>query len=139
MHHWKNKLSLVLATLAIMLAGCAQEEPGMDVKAAAELQQKGGLLLDVRQPDEYVEGHAPDSKLVPLARIKSRMAELTPYKDKPVAVICRSGRRSGLAVTQLREAGFTQVQNVDGGMLAWEKAGLPINQGEEGQVAEPAK
>jgi rhodanese-related sulfurtransferase len=139
MHHWKNKLGLVLATLTILLAGCAQEEPGIDVKAAAELQKKGGLLLDVRQPDEYVEGHAPDSKLVPLARIKSRMAELTPYKDKPVAVICRSGRRSALAVSELREAGFTQVQNVDGGMLAWQKAGLPLVQGEDGQVVEPAK
>ncbi|MDD2685679.1 MAG: rhodanese-like domain-containing protein [Gallionella sp.] len=139
MHHWKNKLGLVLATLTILLAGCAQEEPGIDVKAAAELQKKGGLLLDVRQPDEYVEGHAPDSKLVPLARIKSRMAELTPYKDKPVAVICRSGRRSALAVSELREAGFTQVQNVDGGMLAWQKAGLPLVQGEDGQIAEPAK
>jgi rhodanese-related sulfurtransferase len=139
MGNWKSKLGLVLAAATVLLAACAPEEPGVDVKAAADMQKQGALLLDVRQPDEYVEGHAPDSKLVPLARIKSRMAELTPYKDKPVAVICRSGRRSALAVTQLREAGFTQVQNVDGGMLAWEKAGLPMTQGEDGQVEAPAK
>lgn len=139
MTNWKRKLGALSAMAALLLAACAQEVPGIDVKAAADLQKQGALLLDVRQPDEYVEGHAPDSKLVPLARIKSRMAELTPYKDKPVAVICRSGRRSALAVTQLRDAGFSQVQNVEGGMLAWEKAGLPLVQGEDGQVEAPAK
>jgi len=103
-----------------------QAADGIDVTEAQRMSQNGALLLDVREPDEYAAGHAPNALLIPLGQLGSRLQEVAAYKDKPVAVMCRSGRRSASAVGQLTEAGFTRVKNVNGGILAWEQAGLPV-------------
>ena len=77
------------------------------------------VLVDVRQPDEYLKGHIPGSVLLPLAELPARMAELPP--DRDVFFYCRSGKRSQAAAiflaAQPREAG--EVYTMDGGMLAW--------------------
>ncbi len=103
-----------------------QASQGVDVKTAKSLSDQGALLLDVREPDEYAAVHAVNAKLIPLGEVGSRLKEIESYKDKPVAVICRSGRRSAQAVSFLKESGFTQVVNVDGGTTAWVQAGLEI-------------
>lgn len=99
---------------------------GIDAKQAFSMTQQGALLLDVRQPEEYAAIHAPDAKLIPLGELSSRLPEIADYKDKPIAVICRSGRRSAQAVELLREAGYGNVSNVAGGMNGWESDGLEV-------------
>jgi len=64
-----------------------------------------------------------------LGELNSRLTEIATYKDKPIAVICRSGKRSVKAVALLQEAGYSQVSNVSGGMNAWESAGLTVVRG----------
>jgi rhodanese-related sulfurtransferase len=118
-------------TLAVVLGlGVAvqqlQAADGIDVKQAQSMNQQGALLLDVREPEEFSAIHAPNAKLIPLGQLAARLQEISEYKDKPVVVICRSGRRSGIAVSQLQAAGFTQVSNVMGGIQAWEKNGLEV-------------
>lgn len=81
------------------------------------------LVLDVRQPDEYTQGHVADSLLIPLDQLAHRTADLP--RDRPIAVICRSGNRSAVATSILRRAGF-DAHNVAGGMLRWEREGLPM-------------
>ena len=103
-----------------------QASQGVDVKAAKTLSEQGALLLDVREPDEYAAIHAVNAKLIPLGEVGARLKEIEAYKDKPVAVICRSGRRSAQAVDMLKNAGFTQVVNVEGGTTAWVQAGLEV-------------
>jgi rhodanese-related sulfurtransferase len=98
----------------------------VDVKQAATLQTQGAFLLDVREPGEFTEVHAKDATLIPLGQLQSRLGEIAQYKNKPVAVICRSGRRSAQGVEILRSAGFTRVANVEGGTNAWVSAGLPV-------------
>ena len=100
--------------------------PAVDVKQAAALQSQGAFLLDVREPSEFAEVHAKDATLIPLGQLPSRLNEIAQYKDKPITVICRSGRRSAHAAEILRSAGFTQVANVEGGTNAWVGAGLPV-------------
>lgn len=103
-----------------------QASQGVDVKAAKSMSDQGALLLDVREPDEYAAVHAVNAKLIPLGEVGARLKEIEAYKDKPVAVICRSGRRSAQAVSLLKESGFTQVVNVEGGTQAWVQAGLDV-------------
>jgi rhodanese-related sulfurtransferase len=103
-----------------------QASQGVDVKAAKSMSEQGALLLDVREPDEYAAVHAVNAKLIPLGEVGARLKEIEAYKDKPVAVICRSGRRSAQAVSLLKESGFTQVVNVEGGTSAWVQAGLEV-------------
>jgi rhodanese-related sulfurtransferase len=113
--------------LAVQQLQAGQSVPGVDVKQAQSLvAQQGALLLDVREPAEYAAIHAPNAKLIPLGEVTRHINELEIFKDRPIAVICRSGRRSAKAVALLQEAGFTQVSNVQGGILAWEQAGLEV-------------
>ncbi|GAB4122801.1 MAG: rhodanese-like domain-containing protein [Sideroxydans sp.] len=115
-------LALVLAIPQLL----ADDVASVDVRQAQQMRDQGALLLDVREPEEYAALHAPGTKLIPLGELQARLPEIEAYKDKPVAVVCRSGRRSARAVELLKAAGFTRVSNVEGGMLAWQQSGLEV-------------
>ncbi len=83
----------------------------------------GVRLLDVRESDEWVAGHAAAATHVPLGEVPARLADL-PDTD-PVYVVCRSGKRSAQAVAWLNQQGLASV-NVGGGMQAWAAAGRPM-------------
>ena len=99
--------------------------PGITpVEAQQKLSQKGQpFLLDVRQPEEFRTGHIAGAKLIPLGELHQRMHELP--KNREILCICRSGNRSRTAARQLHEAGYTVI-NLNGGMMAWARAGLPV-------------
>ena len=120
---------LLLAGFGLLAFMQMQSADGVDVKQAQTLVQQGALLVDVREPAEYAEVHAPDAKLIPLGELKSRLAELEQYKDKPIVVMCRSGHRSARAADMLREAGYTQVSSMRGGIMAWEGSGMAVIRG----------
>ncbi|RIK17164.1 MAG: rhodanese-like domain-containing protein, partial [Anaerolineae bacterium] len=81
---------------------------------------------DVREPDEYAAGHIPGITLIPMGEVAERLSEIP--TDKEVIVTCRSGNRSGQIVDFLRSQGFTNVHNMEGGIVAWEEAGYPVEQ-----------
>lgn len=118
----------VLFTAAISGSALAMGELVKTVKVeqVTALQNAGSLVLDVREDGEYAEAHVAGSKLIPLGQLAQRLQELGTDKTKPVVLICRSGRRSAQALTILEQAGFSAASNVEGGMIAWQKAGLPV-------------
>jgi rhodanese-related sulfurtransferase len=81
-------------------------------------------LLDVREPDEWAAGHPPDAHHLPMMEIPARAAEVP--VDRDVVVLCRVGARSAQVVAYLRQRGYENVYNLDGGMFAWAAAGRPI-------------
>lgn len=82
------------------------------------------LVIDVREPYEFANGHIPFAQLMPMPQIMSRQTAVP--CDQPVVLICRSGRRSTQVLYKLqKEEGYSNLTNLDGGMLAWESAGLP--------------
>jgi hydroxyacylglutathione hydrolase len=82
------------------------------------------MVLDVREPWEYKQGHVPSAMLIPLGQLSSRMGELNP--ETPIAVICASGNRSQSAAALLGQKGFKTVYNVVGGTGAWIKSRLEV-------------
>ncbi|MGH3728832.1 MAG: rhodanese-like domain-containing protein [Micromonosporaceae bacterium] len=84
----------------------------------------GAFLLDVREPEEWVAGRAPDAHHVPMREIPARVDEVPP--DGDVVVVCRVGGRSAQVVAFLRSTGRDNVLNLDGGMRAWADSGRPI-------------
>lgn len=74
------------------------------------------VVVDVREPEEFAEGHIPGCRLVPLGSLMGRLGELP--KDQPLVLVCRSGARSAMATQALNQAGF-QAANMEGGMMAW--------------------
>jgi len=81
-------------------------------------------LVDVREQAEFAGGRIPGARLLPLGELQSGAAELDP--SRPVVCVCRSGKRSAQAVEKLVALGFDQVQQLDGGLTAWEQAGFPL-------------
>jgi len=80
------------------------------LKQMAEALADGGLLIDVRSPSEFSGGHHKQARNIPLGDLRAAAFELDP--DQPVVLYCRSGSRSGQALSMLRSAGFTQVMDL---------------------------
>ncbi|HMQ52938.1 MAG TPA: rhodanese-like domain-containing protein [Anaerolineae bacterium] len=97
----------------------------IDVTTAAALQQNSEvLMLDVREEWEYAEGHIPAITHIPMGEIPNRLSEIP--KDKTLIVTCRSGNRSGQITEFLRQNGYDKVHNMQGGIIAWQQAGLEV-------------
>lgn len=92
------------------------------------INHEDGLMLDVRETNEYSGGHIINSVHIPLSKLSSDLNHIDKYKGKPVIAYCRSGSRSLGACATLQKAGFENVSNLSGGMLAWQNAGLPVTQ-----------
>ena len=87
------------------------------------------LVLDVRSADDYEGelGHIPGTRNIPLEQLERHLPELSPYLEKPVALVCTTDRRSKTAAQILVKEGFADVHVVLGGMTQWNKDALPVN------------
>jgi rhodanese-related sulfurtransferase len=82
------------------------------------------VVLDVRSPEEFKEGHVPGAVNVPYDQIATRLSEVP--KDKDVVLYCRSGRRAGIAAEVLQANGYTRLSHLEGDMNAWLEKGRPV-------------
>jgi rhodanese-related sulfurtransferase len=115
-------------TTMSFLSRLFNSKPIQQMNAAALNKEKAKyFLVDVRQPEEYQQGHINGAKLLPLNQLGKRMKELPAGRE--IVCICRSGNRSRSAARKLAAAGFSAV-NLRGGMIAWIRAGLPVKKGE---------
>lgn len=85
------------------------------------------LLIDVRSPQEFADGHIPGAVNMPHDNINDYIADLEGHKDKPIIIYCRSGRRAQLAMKVLQDMDFSEVMHLEGDMLGWSAAGLTID------------
>lgn len=102
---------------------------GSEVSAFEAVQlinRKDALVIDVRDVGEYESGHVAGARHLPERQLVERMSELEKFKDKPLVITCRSGARSSAAVQVLRRNGYAQAVNLQGGIGAWEQAGMPL-------------
>ncbi len=81
-------------------------------------------IIDCREQNEWDAAHADGTTLMPLDTIGQRMGELD--KQRPIIIVCRSGRRSLVAAEQLVAAGFTEAKSMNGGLIAWAELGHPL-------------
>ena len=96
----------------------------ISVTEAYEMSQQGAFVLDVRTLEEWNEFHAPNSTLIPLDQLASRLNEVP--RDRQIVVVCRSGNRSQQGRDILLNAGFVQVTSMTGGLSEWRASGFPV-------------
>jgi rhodanese-related sulfurtransferase len=106
--------------------------PAVDVyEAARRIEQMPGgrapLLVDVREANEFATVRIPGAVLLPLSELQARYAEL-PH-DRPLLLHCAAGKRSLVAAEFLTRNGYADVTNVEGGIIEWQKSGLPVREG----------
>lgn len=115
---------LIWPVLRRMFFGIGEVTPA---EAVLLINREHALVVDVREAPEFVAGHIPDARHIPLGQLAARSAELGAWKDKPVVVNCQSGMRSANACSSLRGQGYAKVFSLDGGFAAWQAAKLPIS------------
>lgn len=105
----------LIALSALILASCSADPvPNANIEEVIAAITEGATVIDVRTAEEMAEGMLPGAVPIPHAEIVSGMAALELSADTTLVLYCRSGRRSGLATTALREAGYTRVINGGG-------------------------
>lgn len=123
-----KKVIAILASV-LLLAGCSTSSTAMDLSVSefsSKVTETGIITLDVRTPSEFNEGHIEGASLIDFqsGNFENEIASLD--KNQTYAIYCRSGNRSGEAVKVMTEAGFTKIYNLDGGVIDWASAGLPL-------------
>ncbi len=133
----KSLLALALLSIVAFLPHFIKRlrAPAVDMPAlgVSELKKRldAGeqvLVLDVRGPEEFVGelGHIAGAMNIPLPELATRETELRPSRDQPIAVVCRTDRRSAQAIRQLRESGYSQLLLIPGGMERWNRERYPV-------------
>jgi rhodanese-related sulfurtransferase len=123
------KKVIVLIAAALLLAGCSSSSSANNLSVdefSAKAAEPGVVTLDVRTPGEFAEGYIEGARLIDFqsGNFENEIASLD--KNATYAVYCRSGNRSGQAVKVMQDAGFTNVFNMNGGVIDWANAGLPL-------------
>lgn len=116
-------MSLTVQDLVMQAKAGIQE---CSVESAAARIKKGALALDVREPQEFMQGHIPNAVDVPRGVLEFRVAAHPQLQDQnqEIVVYCQAGGRGALATQTLNQMGFTNVINMVGGYAAWVEAGL---------------
>ena len=123
-----KKLIALIGSI-LLLAGCSSTSSATDLSVtefSSKVAEAGVITLDVRTPGEYAEGHLEGAQLIDFqsGNFENEISSLD--KNATYAVYCRSGNRSGQAVKVMHDAGFHNVYNLDGGVIDWANAGLPL-------------
>jgi rhodanese-related sulfurtransferase len=123
-----KKLIALIGSI-LLLAGCSSSSSAIDLSVtefSSKVAEAGVITLDVRTLGEYAEGHLEGAQLIDFqsGNFENEISSLD--KNATYAVYCRSGNRSGQAVKVMQDAGFTSVFNMNGGVIDWANAGLPL-------------
>ena len=100
-------------------------------EATRLINHEDARILDVREPSEVKEGTLRGAVTIPLGQLDDRLSELGEDQETPIICYCRSGARSAQACAKLRKKGFSAVHNLQGGIAAWQQAGLPLARGKD--------
>jgi rhodanese-related sulfurtransferase len=115
--------------LALLLPMVSRSVAGITTLSVTEavmlMNRKSALVLDVREADEFTQGHLQGARHIPLSQLSTRLKELEKFRDKPVLVVCARGRRANAAAKLLKAQQFTHLNILKGGMLAWTDAKMP--------------
>ena len=149
-----RRLTAGIAGVSLLFASCGGDDPATSDVATSDAPASEGVeisgistisvedaaaiaadppddlvVLDVRTPEEFAEGHLADAVLVDFyaADFVDQLSALDP--EVPYLVYCRSGNRSGEALAAMQQLGFDSVVDIDGGIVAWAGAGLPVTTG----------
>ena len=93
------------------------------------VNRDGAVVVDVRDKNEFSEGHIVGAINVPHTALANRLAELEKYKERPLVLACKMGQHAGASGTVLCKAGFQNVSRLKGGVAEWRNQSLPVVKG----------
>ncbi|GGY38972.1 rhodanese-like domain-containing protein [Bacterioplanes sanyensis] len=94
-------------------------------QATVMINKEDAVVLDIRDKKDYRAGHVTNAINIPYANLANRLGELSPHKEKPIILVCKTGQTVSMAGKMLREKGFNAVR-LQGGMMEWTAQNLPV-------------
>ncbi len=127
LQQWILVAALLTALGMLVFHESRKAGPAMTPQQAIKLvNNEDGIFLDVRDGNDYKQGHIADALHIPFAKLKAREDELSDYRERPIVIVCKMGQQSAAAAKQLRASGFQKVHKMAGGMLEWRNLQLPV-------------
>lgn len=121
---------LSLSAFVLIACSCTKQQEGISVVDSSnfekQMQEKSSQIVDVRTPQEFSAGHIANAVNMDVTADGFEQQIESLDKDKPVMVYCKSGGRSARAASILKDKGFKNVYDLDGGIIGWEEAKKPI-------------
>lgn len=125
-----KNLVLSLSVLLLIACSCAKQQEGISVVDSnnfeKQMKESSSQIVDVRTPEEFSAGHITNAVNMDVTADGFEQQIETLDKEKPVMVYCKSGGRSARAASILKDKGFKNVYDLDGGIIGWEEAKKPI-------------
>lgn len=126
------KKLFTISLFSLFLIACSSSDNAeiiniSPIESAGLQSNDFAVIIDVRSDREWDKSRIPGAIHIPLSELKDRMDELKSFGNKQLIMQCAVGGRSSKAVEILQQAGFTDVSNMNGGLIAWQKANLPID------------
>lgn len=129
-NHWMMAAALFVVTILLIQdiidSATRKHKTVSPSEAVVIMNDDQTIVVDVREPPEFAEGHIEGARNIPLGKLDERVGELESHKNKPIVVNCQAGTRSLAAGKKLTKLGFTQVYEMKGGIFAWKDQNLPM-------------
>ena len=134
MTFFSNYINLVLIAIVLISGGMllwpALRKGGRGGVSTGEATQlinrRNAVVVDLRSADEFANGHLPAARNLPFGEFEAKIGQFVKNRNNPLLLVCQSGQQSHKAQRAAKEAGFAEVHVLDGGVNAWQKAGMPV-------------
>jgi rhodanese-related sulfurtransferase len=127
MQNWMLLTVALTSGLALLWPVIAKGGGGLTpTEAVLWMNREKAMVIDVCEPGEFAAGHVTGARNVPLAQLETQLPQVVKNKSTPIILACQSGMRSGRAVALARKLGYEKVQNLTGGLRAWQDAQMPV-------------
>jgi rhodanese-related sulfurtransferase len=129
-----NYINLVLIAIVLISGGLllwpTLQRGGRGGVSAAEATQlinrSNAVVVDLRSADDFAKGHLPSARHIEFGELEAKVGQLVKNKSNPVLLVCQTGQQSHKALRLVKDAGFAEVHVLDGGVNAWQQAGMPV-------------
>ena len=134
MKFFTDYTNLVLIAIALISGGLllwpAISRRGRGGLSAAEATQlinrRNAVVIDLRPSADFAKGHLPSARQIEFADLQAKVGQLVKNKSNPVLLVCQTGQQSNKAARIVQDAGFAEVHVLEGGLNAWQQAGMPV-------------
>ncbi|TAL99914.1 MAG: rhodanese-like domain-containing protein [Paraburkholderia sp.] len=134
MTFFTNYINLVLIAIVLISGGLllwpTLSRGGRRGVSAAEATQlinrRNAVVIDLRSADDFAKGHLPSARQIAFGELEGKVGQFVKNKSNPVLLVCQTGQQSHKALRVVKDAGFAEVHVLDGGVNAWQQAGMPV-------------
>ncbi|MCG5077146.1 rhodanese-like domain-containing protein [Paraburkholderia tagetis] len=134
MTFFTNYINLVLIAIVLISGGLllwpTLKRGGRGGISAAEATQlinrRNAVVIDLRSAADFAKGHLPAARHLEFGELQAKVGQLVKNKSNPVLLVCQTGQQSHKAQRLVKDAGFAEVHVLDGGVNAWQQAGMPV-------------